>query len=107
MRVAVVGAGFAGLAAADALRRAGTDIVVLEGRDRVGGRVSSVPFAGAVVERGAEFILPGNDVVRATAERLRLRLVPKGMRYGDRTPVGGEELAPGALAEAAERLRAL
>ncbi len=31
---------------------------MLEARDRVGGRVWSVPFAGAVVERGAEFILP-------------------------------------------------
>ena len=57
--VIVVGAGFAGLAAADELARAGVEVEVLEARDRVGGRVWSVPFAGAVVERGAEFILPG------------------------------------------------
>ncbi len=84
MRVVVIGAGFAGLAAATALHEAGVEVVVLEARDRVGGRVWSQPFAGAVVERGAEFILPGNEVVRATAERLGLRVFAKGMHYGDR-----------------------
>ena len=65
-RVAVVGAGLAGLAAGEALLRAGWDVVVLEARDRVGGRVWSRELAdGSVVEMGAEFILPGNDVVRA------------------------------------------
>ena len=43
MRVIVVGAGFAGLAAADELHRAGVEVTVLEARDRVGGRVWSVP----------------------------------------------------------------
>ncbi len=35
-RVGVIGAGFAGLAAADALRTAGAEVTVLEARDRVG-----------------------------------------------------------------------
>jgi monoamine oxidase len=39
MRAAVIGAGFAGLVAADELQRAGAEVVVLEARDRVGGRV--------------------------------------------------------------------
>jgi monoamine oxidase len=41
MRVIVVGAVFAGLMAADRIARAGHRVVVLEARDRVGGRVWS------------------------------------------------------------------
>ncbi|HEY1519105.1 MAG TPA: NAD(P)/FAD-dependent oxidoreductase [Solirubrobacteraceae bacterium] len=89
MRVIVVGAGFAGLAAADALYRAGVEVEVFEARDRVGGRVWSVPFAGAVAERGAEFILPHDKTVIAVAERLGLALVRKGTLYGAREPRGG------------------
>jgi monoamine oxidase len=61
VKAAVVGAGLAGLTAARELHRAGADVVVLEARDRVGGRVWSQELAnGAIVERGAEFLLPGN-----------------------------------------------
>ena len=79
MRVAVVGAGLAGLVAADELLRAGAEVVVLEARDRVGGRVWSRRLPnGAVVEMGAEFILPGNTAVvrarrAASASALRTR----------------------------------
>jgi monoamine oxidase len=84
---AVVGAGFAGLAAADALAGSGHDVTVFEARDRVGGRVHSRTLDdGATIELGAEFILPGHDVLRATAERLKLPLYEKGTRYGDREP---------------------
>lgn len=56
--VAVVGAGAAGLAAADALRREGLGVVVLEARDRIGGRIlthrdARVPIP---IELGAEFV---------------------------------------------------
>lgn len=89
-RVVVVGAGLAGLAAADALLTAGVDVTVLEARDRVGGRVWSVPFAGGIVERGAEFVLPCNTAVEAVAARFGLRLAPKGTPYGRREPRGAE-----------------
>ena len=107
MRVAVVGAGLAGLSAADELRRSGAEVVVLEARERVGGRVWSRRLEnGAVVEMGAEFILPGNTVVRELAERFGLRLWDKGMRYGRREPRGGIGTNLGemeAAAAAAER----
>jgi monoamine oxidase len=99
---AVVGAGLAGLAAADALRRAGSDVIVLEARDRVGGRVWSRRLAnGAVVEMGAEFILPGNTVVEQTARRLGLGLWEKGMAYGRREPRGGAPVTADELRAAA------
>jgi monoamine oxidase len=101
VRVVVVGAGFAGLAAADALVRGGAAVDVLEARDRVGGRVWSVPFAGAVAERGAEFILPHDSTAIATAERLGLRLVRKGTLYGAREPRGLESAVSGADVAAA------
>lgn len=90
MKVAVVGAGLAGLSAADELHRGGAEVVVLEARERVGGRVWSRRLEnGAVVEMGAEFILPGNTAVRELAERFGLDLWDKGMRYGRREPRGG------------------
>ncbi|MGH2886224.1 MAG: flavin monoamine oxidase family protein, partial [Solirubrobacteraceae bacterium] len=106
MRVIVVGAGFAGLSAADALTRAGTEVEVLEARDRVGGRVWSVPFAGAVVERGAEFILPHDKTVLAAAERLGLALVRKGTLYGNREPRGAAPVSKAEVLTAVERLGA-
>lgn len=90
MRVAVAGAGLAGLTAAYELRRAGAEVIVLEARDRVGGRVWSRRLEnGAVVEMGAEFLLPGNTAVRELAAELGLGLWDKGMRYGSREPRGG------------------
>ena len=83
----VVGAGFAGLAAGERLHAVGWDVTVFEARDRVGGRVWSQRLEnGAVVERGAEFIFPDHEVLRATAARLGLSLYEKGTLYGDREP---------------------
>jgi monoamine oxidase len=102
VRAAVVGAGLAGLAAADELRRAGAEVVVLEARDRVGGRVWSRRLGnGAVVEMGAEFLLPGNTAIRELAARLGLDLWDKGMRYGNREPRGGKGATTEALEAAA------
>jgi monoamine oxidase len=56
--VLVVGAGAAGLAAADALARAGRSVLVVEARDRIGGRCLTrrLPGVPVPVELGAEFI---------------------------------------------------
>jgi monoamine oxidase len=102
MRVIVVGAGFAGLSAADELHGAGADVVVLEARDRVGGRVWSRELPdGTVIEMGAEFILPRYTVLRGMVERVGLGLWDKGMLYGDREPRGGIGVDRAGLLEAA------
>ena len=55
--VLVVGAGAAGLAAARALHEAGIDVIVLEARDRAGGRIWTRRDTGTLpIELGAEFI---------------------------------------------------
>jgi monoamine oxidase len=90
MRTVVVGAGLAGLVAADELSRAGAEVVVLEARSRVGGRVWSQTLEnGSVVEMGAEYVLPGNTAIRELADQFGLGFWDKGMRYGRRDPRGG------------------
>ncbi len=56
MEVLVIGAGIAGLGAAYALQLAGLDVIVFEAEAAVGGRMSSVQWAGKWIDRGAEFI---------------------------------------------------
>src|SRR3712207_4279845 len=67
--VLVIGAGVAGLAATRRLVEAGRSVVVVEARDRIGGRVHTVhgPGLPVPVELGAEFI----DVPGAAWELLR------------------------------------
>lgn len=89
--VLVLGAGFAGLACASALRRARVDVRVLEARDRVGGRVWTLrDFAdGAPIEAGAMMIHGRHAAVHRWASEFRLstRLVP--MLRGGRIFDGG------------------
>lgn len=61
--VVVVGAGFAGLTAARDLDRAGRSVLVLEGRDRVGGRSYTTTIAGVPVDLGATFVGPTQTAV--------------------------------------------
>ncbi|MET4159480.1 NAD(P)/FAD-dependent oxidoreductase [Agromyces sp. PvR057] len=70
----VVGAGVAGLTAARLLARAGRRVVVLEGRDRVGGRVWTDRADGLVTDLGASWIHGVSDSpVAAAAEAFGMR----------------------------------
>ncbi len=48
----------------------------------------SHPFAGGMIERGAEFVLPDYELMLACVARLGLGLIRKGTRYGYREPRG-------------------
>jgi monoamine oxidase len=106
VRVAVIGAGFAGLAAAVELVTQGHEVTVFEARDRVGGRVWSAELAGAVIERGAEFVLDGYDVMREYVGALDLELAATGMSYYVREPRGGPPVTVAEVAGAAPVIRA-
>lgn len=72
--VAVVGAGLSGLTAARDLINAGKSVVVLEARDRVGGRVLNAHLAnGGITELGAEFVGPTQDRVLNMISTLGLK----------------------------------
>lgn len=68
--VLVIGAGFAGLAAARELAKNNLNVKVLEGRDRVGGRSSTTNLAGVPVDLGGTFVGPTQDAVVALAKEL-------------------------------------
>lgn len=74
--VVVIGAGFAGLTAARDLAANGFDPVVLEGRDRVGGRSSTTTLAGIPVDLGGTFVGPTQDAVLALAKELGCPTTP-------------------------------
>ena len=81
MRVVVVGAGLSGLVAASRRRDSGDDVVVLEARDRVGGRLWSVHgqlAADQFGELGAETMYAGHEHVLGLTRELELDAVACG-----------------------------
>ena len=78
--VVVVGAGLAGLVAARDLRAGGRSVVVLEARDRVGGRTLNHalgdPWPGVIVEAGGQWIGPTQDRLAALAASLGVETFP-------------------------------
>ena len=98
--VIVVGAGLAGLRAATDLVAAGKDVLVLEARDRVGGRVWSHALEhGQWCERGAEFVDTAHAEVLALAHRLGIGRTPVIAGRDDRVRLldTGGRVAPFAL----------
>ena len=71
-RVAVVGAGITGLAAAFELRRAGLDAVVLEAGDRPGGKVDGSAVGGLTVDSGPDGFLARDPDAADLCRRLGL-----------------------------------
>ena len=75
--VLVVGAGLAGLTAARDLTAAGRSVLVLEARDRVGGRVVNQDIGnGKIVEMGGQYVGPTQDKLLALAQDLGVATFP-------------------------------
>lgn len=75
--VVIVGAGFAGLSAADRLVNMGASVLVVEGRDRVGGRSYTGEVAGVKVDLGATWVAQRHTAIRDLMERLGCSLTPQ------------------------------
>src|SRR3954454_23983319 len=75
--VVVVGAGFAGLTAALRIHQKGHSVIVVEARNRVGGRALNRQIAGGEVsERGATFVGPTQDHILALAKQFGVSKCP-------------------------------
>lgn len=103
-RVLVIGAGFAGLAAARRLREGGIDCVVLEARDRLGGRVHSISLGPVRVDEGAAWLQHFDDNPLATVAQ-QLGLPMQETDFGQPLAAAADGPVPD-IAAAWEALRA-
>lgn len=111
----VVGAGVSGLTAARLLSQAGRRVVVLEARDRLGGRVSSERRPGLVTDMGASWIhgVDGNPVAAAAeAFGMRTEEFTVGGYQADSRPIAyygpdGERLTDAAAQAFADDIHAV
>ncbi|GEB94527.1 flavin monoamine oxidase family protein [Microbacterium lacticum] len=90
--VVIVGAGAAGLTAANELKKAGLSVAVLEARDRVGGRLWTDTIEGAMLEIGGQWISPDQTALIETVADLGLDTFSR-YREGDSVYVGPEGTA--------------
>ncbi|PWC03636.1 flavin monoamine oxidase family protein [Agromyces badenianii] len=70
--VVIVGAGASGLTAANTLKDAGRSVVVLEARERIGGRLWTDDIDGAMLEIGGQWVSPDQDALIETLAELGL-----------------------------------
>jgi monoamine oxidase len=91
--VAIIGAGAAGIAAARDLHERGVNLVVLEARERIGGRVWTHrdPHTPIPIELGAEFIHGSADEIEKTLSEAKLSTVDIA---GKRWMVSGDRWTP-------------
>lgn len=75
--VVIVGAGFAGLSAAERLAGLGVSVLVLDARDRVGGRSFTGEIAGTEVDLGATWVSERHTAIRDLATRMGCSLNPQ------------------------------
>lgn len=90
--VVVVGAGAAGLTAANQLKKAGLSVAVLEARDRVGGRLWTDVIDGAMLEIGGQWVSPDQNALIETLDELGLETYSR-YREGDSVYVGPDGVA--------------
>ena len=74
MTAVVIGAGLAGLIAANRYREAGLPTIVLEAADEIGGMIGRVTLAGVTVDAGAEAYATRSQAARELTERLGLQV---------------------------------
>ena len=90
--VVIIGAGAAGLTAANELKKAGLSVAVLEARDRVGGRLWTDTIEGAMLEIGGQWISPDQTALIETVDELGLDTFSR-YREGDSVYVGPDGVA--------------
>jgi len=95
--VVVVGGGLSGLVAARNVRRQGRSVLVLEARDRVGGRLLNHELRdGSVIESGGAFVGPTQGHIKRLADELGVKTFKEYVEgnniYVKQTPAGGTAL---------------
>jgi monoamine oxidase len=91
--VVVVGAGLAGLTVALRLEQSGHTVIVLEARDRVGGRVHSVTMDnGAVAELGGEWITANQTPILELVDEAGLTMSDVGVDFTIRDLMGSDPI---------------
>jgi monoamine oxidase len=99
-RVVVIGAGFAGVAAAYELQTAGYDVMVVEARNRIGGRVHTLDrfIKDKTVEAGGEMVGANHPAWAAYARQFGVKFIEITWDKDAESPIlmGGERLNPGA-----------